>query len=65
MLRRTFSIAKPSAPDGEIPGRFRSLWRCLFTAEERHQDIRCLPPYLLRDIGLGEHRAWDWERDLR
>jgi hypothetical protein len=65
MLRRTFSAAKASAPDGEIPGRFRSLWRCLFTAKQRHQDIRDLPSYLLRDIGLSEHRACDWERDLR
>jgi hypothetical protein len=65
MLRRTFSVAKSPTPDGEIPGRFRSLWRRLFIPARRHEDIHCLPPYLLRDIGLSEHPARDWERDLR
>ena len=37
----------------------------LFPLPTRREDIRDLPPYLLRDIGLSEHRSPDWERLLR
>ncbi len=37
----------------------------LFPVLTRREDIRDLPPYLLRDIGLSDHRSPDWERLLR
>ncbi len=37
----------------------------VFPALHRREDIRHLPPYLKRDIGLDEHRPPDWERLLR
>lgn len=63
MLRRVFSITRSSAPHGEAPGRRRSWWQRLFAPHDRPGDIRHLPPYLLRDIGVGERRARDRERD--
>lgn len=37
----------------------------LFPLLAGREDIRDLPPHLLRDIGLSEHRGPDWERLLR
>ena len=37
----------------------------LFPITIRREDVRDLPPYLKRDIGLDEHRPPDWERLLR
>jgi hypothetical protein len=37
----------------------------LFPQAARREDIRDLPDYLKRDIGLSEHSAPDWERLLR
>lgn len=37
----------------------------IFPRTVRRDDIRDLPDYLRRDIGLDEHRAPDWERLLR
>jgi len=37
----------------------------LFPVFTRREDIRDLPPYLLRDIGLSEHRSPDRDRLLR
>ncbi len=65
MLRRAFSITRPSTSRAEASGRPRSWWQRLFTPRERREDIRHLPPYLLRDIGLSECRVADWKRDLR
>jgi hypothetical protein len=65
MLRRAFSITRSSAADGEASGRLRSWWRSLFTSHHGREDIRHLPPYLLRDIGISERRAPERERDLR
>jgi hypothetical protein len=31
----------------------------------RREDVRDLPDYLKRDIGLNEHSAPDWKRLLR
>jgi hypothetical protein len=65
MLRRAFSISQSLSPDGNARSPLRSIWRNLFTSAWPHEDIRRLPPYLLRDIGLSEHHMPDWERDLR
>jgi hypothetical protein len=64
MLRRAFSITRSPTSDGEASGRLRSWWRRLLTLHGRREDIRHLPPYLLRDIGLNERRVADLERDL-
>ena len=37
----------------------------LFPRTGRREDLRDLPDYLKRDIGLDEHRPPDWERLLR
>jgi hypothetical protein len=37
----------------------------IFPRTVRREDLRDLPDYLKRDIGLDEHRAPDWERLLR
>ena len=65
MLRRAFSITRPSTSEGKPSGRLRLWWRRLFTLHDRREDIRHLPPYLLRDIGLSERRVTDQKRDLR
>jgi hypothetical protein len=43
----------------------QSLLAGLFPQAARREDIRDLPDYLKRDIGLNEHSAPDWERLLR
>ena len=43
----------------------QSLLAGLFPIATRREDVRDLPPYLKRDIGLDEHRPPDWERLLR
>jgi hypothetical protein len=37
----------------------------LFPVAARREDVRDLPPYLRRDIGLDERRPDNWERLLR
>lgn len=37
----------------------------LFSRTIGREDLRDLPDYLKRDIGLEEHRGPDWERLLR
>jgi hypothetical protein len=37
----------------------------VFPVFSRREDIRHLPPHLLRDIGLNEQAPPDWERLLR
>jgi len=37
----------------------------LFPITTRREDVRNLPPYLKRDIGLDKHRPSNWERLLR
>jgi hypothetical protein len=37
----------------------------LFPSAVRREDLRDLPDYLKRDIGLDEHCPPDWERLLR
>lgn len=37
----------------------------VFPLTTRRDDVHNLPPYLLRDIGLNERRAPDWERLTR
>jgi hypothetical protein len=37
----------------------------LFPVTIRRGDVRDLPPYLKRDIGVQERRPSDWERLLR
>lgn len=37
----------------------------IFPRTVRREDLRDLPDYLKRDIGLDEHRPSDWERLLR
>jgi hypothetical protein len=37
----------------------------VFRLATRRGDVRDLPPCLLRDIGLSEHRSPDWDRLLR
>ena len=37
----------------------------VFLLLHRREDVRQLPPHLLRDIGLSEHRSPEWERLLR
>ena len=37
----------------------------IFPRTVRREDLRDLPDYLKRDIGLDEHRPPDWERLLR
>jgi hypothetical protein len=37
----------------------------IFPRTVRREDLRDLPDYLKRDIGLDEHRTPDWERLLR
>ena len=37
----------------------------LFPRTIGREDLRDLPDYLKRDIGLDEHRPPDWERLLR
>ncbi|HJR21180.1 MAG TPA: hypothetical protein VJ822_06140 [Dongiaceae bacterium] len=43
----------------------QSLLAGLFPVATRREDVRDLPDYLKRDIGLDEHRPPDWERLLR
>jgi hypothetical protein len=43
----------------------QSLLAGLFPVLVRREDVRDLPPYLKRDIGLEEHGAPDWDRLLR
>ena len=44
----------------------RSFMAGLFPLATRREDVRDLPAYLKRDIGLDEHRPPDrWERLLR
>ena len=43
----------------------RSFLAGLFPLATRRADVRDLPPYLQRDIGLDERGAPDWERLLR
>jgi hypothetical protein len=42
----------------------RSLLVDLFRLTSRHDDVRNLPTYLLRDIGLDERRNPDWPQLL-
>ncbi|WP_119302262.1 hypothetical protein [Dongia deserti] len=42
----------------------QSLLAGLFPILTRYDDVRNLPPYLLRDIGLSERRDPDWDRLL-
>jgi hypothetical protein len=44
--------------------RLRALWPDRFHPISRRAELRGLPPYLLRDIGLDEQRPRDWKRDL-
>ena len=37
----------------------------IFPRTVKREDLRDLPDYLKRDIGLDEHRPPDWERLLR
>ena len=37
----------------------------IFPRTVRREDLRDLPDYLKRDIGLDQHRPPDWERLLR
>jgi hypothetical protein len=39
----------------------QSLLAGLFPLRIRHQDLRDLPEYLKRDIGLNEHRPPSWD----
>jgi hypothetical protein len=43
----------------------QSLLAGLSPVATRREDVRDLPDYLKRDIGLDEHRPPDWERLLR
>jgi hypothetical protein len=43
----------------------QALLAGLFPVASRREDVRDLPAYLKRDIGLNEHRPPDWERLLR
>jgi hypothetical protein len=36
----------------------------MFPITLHRQDVRNLPPYLLRDIGLDERKKPDWKHDL-
>jgi hypothetical protein len=44
--------------------RLRALWPDRFSPTSRRTEIRSLPSYLLRDIGMNERRLPDWKRDL-
>lgn len=63
MLRRAFPISRSSVPGSETCGQLRSWWRRLFAPPR--EDVRHLPPYLLRDIGLATHEPPDRFRDRR
>ncbi|HJT12548.1 MAG TPA: hypothetical protein VJ790_08015 [Dongiaceae bacterium] len=52
-------------PTNQLRIGLQSLLAGLFPLASRREDVRDLPPYLKRDIGLDEHRAPDWERLLR
>jgi hypothetical protein len=43
----------------------QSLLAGLFPLATRREDVRDLPSYLKRDIGLDEPRPPEWERLLR
>ena len=43
----------------------QSLLAGLFPLTTKRDDVRDLPDYLKRDIGLAEHRPPHWERLLR
>ena len=43
----------------------RSFLAGLFPLRARHGDLRDLPDYLKRDIGLNDHRPPRWDRLLR
>ena len=49
--------------------QFQAGWQTflagLFPLAIRREQVRDLPPYLQRDIGLEEPRPPDWERLLR
>ena len=44
--------------------RLRALWPDRFDPASRRAEVRNLPPYLLRDIGISEQHPPDWKRDL-
>ena len=59
---RSFPLLVPA---NQFRTGLRSLLAGLFPLTTRRDDVRNLPDYLKRDIGLDEHRAPDWERLLR
>jgi hypothetical protein len=44
--------------------RLRALWPDRFHPVSRHGEVRNLPAYLLRDIGMDGQQPRDWKRDL-
>jgi hypothetical protein len=52
-------------PANQFRVGLQSFLAGLFPRAVRREDLRDLPDYLKRDIGLDEHRAPDWERLLR
>jgi hypothetical protein len=59
---RSFPLLVPS---NQFRTGLQSLLAGLFPLTTRRDDVRDLPDYLKRDIGLDEHRPPDWERLLR
>ena len=52
-------------PASQFRVGLQSLLAGLFPIATRREDVRNLPSYLKRDIGVEEHRPPDWERLLR
>ena len=52
-------------PSNQFRIGVQSFLAGLFPIATRREDVRDLPDYLKRDIGLDEHRPPDWERLLR
>jgi hypothetical protein len=59
---RSFPLLVPA---NQFRVGLQSLLAGLFPLATKRDDVRNLPDYLKRDIGLDEHRPPDWERLLR